>query len=153
MTQEVIVRQYRPGDLDEVVAMWSASKRAAYTYIPVQQLYTIENDRHYFQEVIVKDCDVWLADSSGEIVGMMALREYLIDQLFVRLGDQRCGVGTGLLQMAKDLSPDGLMAYTFQKNSAAREFFEKNGFECVRSGISPPPENEPDLEYAWNLLS
>jgi hypothetical protein len=42
-----------------------------------------------------------------------------------------------------------LRAYTFQKNSPARAFFEKHGFEIVRTGLSPPPENEPDLEYVW----
>ncbi len=46
--------------------------------------------------------------------------------------DQRQGIGTALAEKAKDLSPDKLRAYVFQKNHAARSFFEKQGFVEVR---------------------
>jgi hypothetical protein len=31
----------------------------------------------------------------------------------------------------------------------ARSFYEKQGFVAVYSGVSPPPESEPDVEYRW----
>jgi GNAT superfamily N-acetyltransferase len=99
--------------------------------------------------VIAAECEVWLAVDGDQIAGLLALRDNLIDQLFVRPGAQRQGVGRVLLAKAKERFPDGLRAYTFQKNSPARAFFEKHGFEIVRAGLSPPPENEPDLEYVW----
>ena len=143
------VRPYRPADLVEVVAMWRASKRAAFPYVEVQQLYTLETDTDYFRDVLAQECDIWLAEADGRIAGLIALRDHLIDQLFVGLDNQRQGVGAALLNKARECSPDHLRAYTFQKNTSARAFFEKNDFEIVRAGISPPPENEPDLEYAW----
>ncbi|MFN2189187.1 MAG: GNAT family N-acetyltransferase, partial [Candidatus Promineifilaceae bacterium] len=111
MDRAITIRPYQQENLDSVVSMWSESKRAAFTYVEVQQLYTMENDRHYFSEVIAKDCDIWLAVDNDDIVGMMALRECLIDQLFVRLGSQRIGVGSALMKKAKELFPDGLRAY------------------------------------------
>lgn len=129
--------------------MWRESKRAAFQYVEVQQHYTLEDDTGFFRDVIAQECEVWLAESEGKIQGLLVLRENLIDQLFVRLGAQRQGVGAVLLERARERFPDGLRAYTFQKNTPARAFFEKNGFEIVRAGISPPPENEPDLEYGW----
>lgn len=129
--------------------MWRASKRAAFPYIEVQQRYTLENDTGYFRDVLAPECDIWLAEDGGRIVGMIALRDHLIDQLFVGVDAQRQGVGAALLDKARERSPDHLRAYTFQKNAPARAFFEKHGFEIVRAGLSPPPENEPDLEYAW----
>jgi putative acetyltransferase len=131
--------------------MWRASKRAAFPYVEVQQRYTLENDTGYFRDVLAQECDIWLAEDGGRIVGMIALRDHLIDQLFVGIDAQRQGVGAALLDKARERSPDHLRAYTFQKNAPARAFFEKHGFEIVRAGLSPPPENEPDLEYAWGV--
>jgi ribosomal protein S18 acetylase RimI-like enzyme len=37
--------------------------------------------------------------------------------------------------------------FTFQRNKAARSFYEKFGFRPVAFGISPAPESEPDVEY------
>jgi len=130
--------------------MWRESKRAAFPYAEIQQLYTLEDDRAFFQEVIIQECEVWLAESEGIIQGLLALRENLIDQLFVRVGTQRQGVGAVLLERARERFPDDLKAYTFQKSKPARAFFEKNGFEIVKAGISPPPENQPDVEYTWH---
>jgi ribosomal protein S18 acetylase RimI-like enzyme len=151
------VRPYRPADLAQVVALWRASKRAAFPYVEVQQLYKLRDDTDYFRDVVAQECNVWLAEGAaepgsgpgGQILGLIALRDDLIDQLFVGVDVQRRGVGSALLAKAKEQSPDQLRAYTFQKNVPARAFFERHGFVIVRAGISPPPENEPDLEYLW----
>ena len=149
LKQQINIRLYEQADLTDVVAMWRASKRAAFPYVEVQQIYTLQNDTDYFREVIVPECEVWLAKSEGRILGMLALRDDLIDQLFVAVNAQRLGIGSALLEKAKERSPDQLRAYTFQKNEPARAFYGKHGFGIVRTGLSPPPENEPDLEYLW----
>jgi len=154
LEQQISVRPYRPTDLEETVSLWRASKQAAFPYVAVQQLYTLENDTGYFRDVLAPECEIWLAENTTDgrvaILGLIALRDYLIDQLFVGVDVQRMGVGAALLAKAKEHSPDQLRAYTFQKNSHARAFFEKHGFEIIRAGVSPPPENEPDLEYLWS---
>ena len=149
MRQDVEVRPYRASDLEQTVAMWRASKQAAFPYVAVQQIYTLQNDTDYFRDVIAPECQVWLAADGEQVLGLLALRDDLIDQLFVAVDRQRLGVGSALLAKARERSPDQLRAYTFQKNGPARAFYEKHDFKIVRSGISPPPENEPDLEYLW----
>jgi len=149
MQQRIDVRPYRASDLEQTVAMWRASKRAAFPYVAVQQIYTLQDDTDYFRDVIAPECEVWLAVAGEQILGLLALRDDLIDQLFVAVDGQRQGVGSALLAKARERSPDQLRAYTFQKNGPARAFYEKHGFQIIRSGISPPPENEPDLEYMW----
>lgn len=59
------------------------------------------------------------------------------------------GVGTALLAKARQLSPRELRLYTFQRNNAARAFYEHMDSQRSRSGISPAPEFEPDVEYRW----
>ncbi|MGD2078011.1 MAG: GNAT family N-acetyltransferase [Chloroflexota bacterium] len=149
MERQLNIRPYRPDDLAATVAMWRASKRAAFSYVKIQQIYTLQMDTDYFRDVIAQECDVWLAVDGDQILGLLALRDDLLDQLFVAVDAQRQGVGSALLAKARRLSPDQLRAYTFQKNRSARAFFEKHGFEIVRTGLSPPPENEPDIEYMW----
>ena len=50
----------------------------------------------------------------------------------------------------REHSPNELRLFTFQRNHAARAFYERHGFVLQRLGVSPPPENEPDAEYAWS---
>jgi GNAT superfamily N-acetyltransferase len=129
--------------------MWHESKRKAFPYVEVQQSYTIHDDETHFRRVVAMECEIWVAEDADGIVGFVAMKGDLIDQLFVRVNAQRSGVGSALLVRAKEVSPKALRAYTFRKNSPARNFFEKRGFVVVAEGVSAAPENEPDLEYVW----
>ncbi len=144
---EIQIRPYQESDREEVIALWRASKRKAFPYVEIQQHYTLAGDTHYFQSVLTESCDIWLAENEEGLLGMMALEGDLINQLFVATTTQRRGVGTALLNKALELHPDRLRAFTFQKNRAARAFFEKHGFLIIDASLSPAPENEPDLEY------
>ncbi len=143
------LRPYTPADFEETVAVWRASKRAAFPYVEAQQRWTLEDDAGHFRRVISVEYEVWLAEVEGRIAGLLARRDDFVDQLFVRPDLQRCGVGTALLRKAAELSPGGLRLFTFQRNRPARSFYEKHGFRAVKFGLSAPPENEPDVEYRW----
>ena len=144
------LRPYRRPDFEEAVAVWRASKRVAFPYVEIQQRYTRQDDARYFDAVLVAECAIWLAEVDERVAGLMALRDDLLDQMFVRVDLQRQGVGTALLQKAKQLSPTGLRLYTFQKNEPARRFYERHGFRIARFSVSAPPENEPHVEYCWD---
>lgn len=143
------LRPYAPDDFDETVAVWRASKRAAFPYVEAQQRWTLEDDAGFFRSVISVEYEVWLAETEGRIAGLLARKGDFIDQLFVHPDLQRRGVGTALLRKAVELSPGGLRLFTFQRNQPARSFYEKYGFRAVKFGVSSPPENEPDVEYRW----
>ncbi len=134
-------------DLDETAAVWHESKRAAFPYVEAQQRRTLDDDRARFRDVIAVEHTVWIAELTGRVAGLMAIQGDFIDQLFVRTDLQRRGVGTALLRKAMELSPGSLRLFTFQRNQPARRFYERHGFRAVRFGTSPPPENEPDVEY------
>jgi ribosomal protein S18 acetylase RimI-like enzyme len=144
------IRPFEPEDLEEAVAVWRASKRAAFPYVAAMQSHSPEDDTWYLRDIMSAECEVWLAEVDGHIAGLMALKEELIDQLFVRVDLQGRGVGTALLHKAMELSPTRLRLYTYQRNISARAFYEKHGFKAVRFGLSPPPESEPDVEYHWH---
>ncbi len=144
------VRDFFEADFDELVALWHETNRASYPYVQLQQEHTLVDARRYFRDNILADCRVWIAESSGhQYLGLLALDSSWIRQLTVFRAFQRQGIGTALLQQARRHSPGQLRVYTFQRNMAARAFYEQHGFKAVALGMSPAPEREPDVELWW----
>ena len=146
------IRLMKDEDSEAIVQVWYTSGRMAYPFIERWQRFTLEQARSVFREEIASVCEIWVAETEDGIVGYLALKGSYVDRLYVSPNHQRYGVGTSLLQYAMERSPDGLELHTHQKNTQARAFYEKHGFVPVKYGISPPPENEPDVEYQWRPL-
>ena len=112
-------------------------------------LHTRQEDQWFFRGRVLRTCEVWGAFDGGSMIGMLAFREDWIDQLYVLPTAQRRGVGTGLLRIAQDAS-DRLYLWTFQRNQAARRFYEARGFALVReTDGAENEEREPDALYFW----
>ncbi len=147
--EPLVIRLAEPPELEAATEVWVRSRWDAEPALEERMGYTREQNHEHFANVVARENAVWLALRAGRIVGLMAYRDGLVDQLFVEPRDQRTGVGLALLERAKALSPKGLKLYTHQSNVRARAFYESQGFEAIAFGISPPPENEPDVTYAW----
>jgi ribosomal protein S18 acetylase RimI-like enzyme len=147
----MVVRPMRERELDEVVAIWHESRKATHTSLGIagERGLTLRDSSRIFGEGILPRCRIWVAQREAGLVGFLAIRGSTVDRMYVRPGAQRAGVGTALLGKARELSPDGLELHTHQSNEGARRFYEKHGFRAVAFGTSPPPENEPDVEYRW----
>ena len=149
MTDCHLIRPYRSEDFDAVTALWRRSRIHAMPDLHARIGHTPEEDRAYFQNVILPKCDLWVAEVSGAPVAFIAIGGGFIDQLYVDPDHQNRGIGAALLNHAKSLSPAGLKLFTHQTNTAARNFYERQGFILTKLGTSPPPESEPDVKYDW----
>ncbi|MDX2166189.1 MAG: GNAT family N-acetyltransferase [Deltaproteobacteria bacterium] len=145
----IALRPYREADLDTAVAMWRRSMRTAYPYVAEIQRHSADDDRTFFRDHVAVECAVELAEVDGRIAGLLAQRGEWVDQLFVDVDHQRRGVGSTLLDAAKRRAPTGLRLFTFRRNAPARAFYARHGFGLVGFGVSPAPENAPDVELAW----
>lgn len=143
------IRSMAAYELDTVADLWYRAGRAAYPYLPNWQSLTPEQAREVFRQHIAPRCDIWVVDHHGIIGGFLALDGSYVDRLYVEPTFQQLGLGTRLMRHARLLHPDGLELHTHQANGPARAFYEKLGFRAVRFGISPAPENAPDVEYHW----
>jgi putative acetyltransferase len=111
-------------------------------------LHTPAEDRWFFRERVFADCEVWGA-IEGKLIGFIAFRKGWVDQLYVAPGWQRRGVGQALLRIAMAGS-SGLQLWTFQRNTAARRFYERLGFVAVeQTDGNRNEEHEPDMRYRW----
>jgi putative acetyltransferase len=115
-------------------------------------LHTPDDDRWFFRERVFVACEVWGAIDKA-VIGFIAFREGWVDQLYVLPQWQRQGGGQALLRIAKAASPS-LQLWTFQRNTAARRFYERQGFVAVQqTDGSRNEEREPDMLYRWQVES
>ena len=145
------MRLLRDEEIAEVAAVWHEARREAHTSIGIEMGsgLTLGDSERIFRERIASRCRVLVVERGESVVGFLAIHGSYIDRMYVRPRDQRSGIGTALLEKAREFSPAGLELHTHEANQRARNFYEKHGFRAVRFGVSPPPENEPDVEYWW----
>jgi ribosomal protein S18 acetylase RimI-like enzyme len=149
MSNHFFVRNYRPEDFDAVTILWRISREKSVPEFQRVKGYFFYEDQDYFRDHILKENQVFVVESNAKPVAFMAIRDDFIDQLYVHPDYQQQGIGRVLLAFARHRSAEHIWLYTLQINTNARAFYEKNGFVAERFGISPPPENEPDVEYHW----
>jgi putative acetyltransferase len=145
----VAIRAFDERDFDELVARWHATNLVSYRYNEVQQQHTLAGAREFFRNRLLQACTVLVATGANELAGVLALQAPWVRTIAVFPEHQRKGIGSALLQEARALCPRELRLFTFQRNAAARAFYDKHGFEVVALGVSPAPELEPDVEYRW----
>lgn len=149
MLDQCIIREYRPDDFDAVTILWRVSREKSLPEFQREKGHFFYEDRDYFMSHVLHKNQVWVVELRQQPVAFIAMNKDFVDQLYIHPDYQRRGIGKVLLDFARKHSPDHLWLYTLQVNINARAFYEKNGFVAERFGVSPPPENEPDVEYHW----
>jgi GNAT superfamily N-acetyltransferase len=148
----LIIRRYREQDFDALTILWRISRERSVPDFQRRKGHFFYEDREYFKNHILQKDQVWVWEENQISLAFLALRHDFIDQLYVHPDAWWKGIGTQLLDFARTLSPNHLWLYTLQVNQQARSFYEKNSFVAEKFGTSPPPENEPDVEYHWRPI-
>jgi hypothetical protein len=58
-------------------------------------------------------------------------------------------IGRRLVDLAKELRPDGLGVWTFQSNRGAIRFYERQGFTALEYTDGANEEGAPGVRYQW----
>lgn len=144
----VVLRPAEPDDAAAIAEVWLRSFGAA---LPtVRRAHSDEEVRSWIREVLLPGHEVWVADADGAVVGMLALSEGWLDQLYLDPVWRGKGIGDRFLALARRRQPSGLQLWTFQVNEPARRFYERHGFVAAEwtDGASNE-EREPDVRYVW----
>lgn len=133
-------------DAAEIAALFATSRRLL-TFLP--DLHTVEEDRIYVRDKVLRDYRVTVAERDGAIVGFMAELEGWIEHLYIDAAQLRTGVGSALIADAQSRNED-LQLWCFANNMRGRAFYERMGFEAVK--FTDGARNEaraPDILYRW----
>jgi len=134
-------------DAGGIAAVFSSSLRLL-TFLPV--LHTVEEDRQFIENIILKECDVIVAEGDPGIVSFLALNGEEIRLLYSHPDFIGSGAGSLLLDAVKKSSVVALELWCFQANARARRFYEERGFQAVRFTDGRDNEEKvPDVRYRW----
>ncbi|HEY2673434.1 MAG TPA: GNAT family N-acetyltransferase [Rugosimonospora sp.] len=145
---ELILRRARVSDAAALADVWLRSYRTA---LPTVRLaHSEEEVRAWVRDVLVPEHETWVAVLGPTVVGLMALGDGWVDQLYLDPSWRGRGIGDRFVDLAKRRYPDGLRLWTFQVNTPAHRFYERHGFVAVeRTDGAGNEEHEPDVRYEW----
>ena len=143
----VTIRRAVQADAPAAADIYLAAIKATYDF-PLA--HTDDECRAWLADEVVPLMETWVAEVAGRLVAMMVLDEAGIGHLYVDPPSHSLGIGSRLVELAKQRRPRGLELYTFQVNERARRFYEWHGFAMVTLGDgSGNEERQPDVLYRW----
>jgi GNAT superfamily N-acetyltransferase len=145
--EHATIRRGSPGDTDSIGHIFVRA-RDAMTYLPPIK----DEDRPQLGGWISARHEVWVIEEQSRVIGFAGLSPGWLDHLYMHPDSQRRGLGSMLLHYVKKRQPEGLQLWVFQKNAAARRFYERHDFRLEKlTDGSGNMECEPDALYFWHL--
>ena len=106
-TKPVGPRRAKVEEAGPLADLWLRSRHASVPAIP-PPVHLADDVRAWFAEVVVATREVWLIEEEGLPVALLVLDGDWVDQLYVDPGCTGRSFGTQMLELAKQLRPDGL---------------------------------------------
>jgi len=146
---EFSLRQARSEDAIAIAQAHVDARRVAMPWLPI--IHSFEDTVNFFADFVIPNQIVWVAEVDSEVVGFLAIEGAFVEHLYIAPTHQGLGIGDTLLRKAKELRPDGLRLWTFERNLRARKFYENRGFVAREfTDGSRNEERTPDVLYDWN---
>ena len=140
-------RQATLDDAGAIAAVFSSSVQLL-TFLPV--LHTVEEDLQFIENVILKECEVIVAEGDAGIVSFLARHGEEIRLLYSHPDAIGSGAASELFDAVKKSGVVALELWCFQANERARRFYEERGFRAVRFTDGRDNEEKvPDVRYRW----
>lgn len=149
LVDEVLIRPMEPYDTDEAAEVWWRSRHAPDSQVPAS-IHSPDSVRDWFADMLLPDAQTWVALDDDRVVAVLTLDGDDLDQLYVDPDAAGQGIGSTLVELAKELRPGGLALWTFQRNTRAQAFYRHHGFvEVRRTEGAGNEEGVPDLRMVW----
>jgi len=141
------LRRATPCDADSIALVYATSFRLL-TFLPM--LHTVEDYRWFIANVILKECEVTVAEDETGIIAFLARQGEEVRLLYTRPHRIGMGAGTQLIDAAKATGIGALELWCFQANERARRFYQARGFRAIRfTDGANNEERMPDIRYRW----
>lgn len=136
-------------DAAEVARLYVTARRAAVPDIP-PPAHDDTSIAAFVRTKMIPTFETWVAVEHGVIVGLLALDDEWVNQLYLAPERTGEGIGSELLSLAKRRRPGGLQLWTFQSNLRAIAFYERHGFVAEAWTDGDNEEGEPDVRLRWH---
>ena len=147
MNDPLRIRPAEREDADPIARLFLVSK-ATLTFLP--NIHTDEETSYFIANIVLRDQEVHVAETNGEISGFIAMHGDMVEQLYVRPDLLRRGIGSALLRRAMERLPSGFRLWVFLQNVPARRFYERHGLRLIEeTDGSRNEERTPDALYEW----
>ncbi|MGW6899456.1 MULTISPECIES: GNAT family N-acetyltransferase [unclassified Streptomyces] len=148
-----LLRKATAEDAEPLTRLFLASRALTMPYLP--KLHSDADTLAWMTHVVLPGTTVWVAETgtgttTGDVLGFVSVDGTELEHLYLRPDVRRRGIGSLLLAKAREISPEELALYAFQRNTDARAFYERHGFTAVDfNDGSRNEEKEPDVLYRW----
>ena len=123
----VKIRKANEANINRVMDIWLRANLEAHNFVDPN--YWKNNFAMVKQEI--QSADVFVVEIKNEIVGFAGLKEDYLAGIFFDQKVRHQGLGTELLNYLKHRYPQ-LILDVYQKNRAAVNFYQKNGFKIIQ---------------------
>ena len=137
--EKKMIRNFEKNDIEDIIKIWKNENINAHKYIPREYW---ENNYNYVKEIL-PNAEIYVYIIEEEIVGFIGMNKNYIEGIFVNENNQGLGIGTSLINKAKE-NRDSLTLCVYKKNKNAISFYKKNGFAIENESID---KNTNEIEY------
>jgi GNAT superfamily N-acetyltransferase len=144
------LRQATVEDLPALAEIYLRARTAAEPAMP-PGIHPADEVREWVSGWDLAKREVWLAAApDGLSLGFAAVADDWLHSLYVDPDAAGNGVGSALLDVTKQLRPDGFCLWVFESNTPARTFYANRGLiELERTDGAANEEKAPDIRMAW----
>jgi ribosomal protein S18 acetylase RimI-like enzyme len=144
---DFVIVDYSTEYADELVQMWRKSFEQA---VGISDPHPLADQLRALEEKIVPEHRVRLVldKETMAVIGFLASTPNIVSHLYVHVEYQNKGIGSRLLNLAKQESDGSLRLFTLKSNTNAQRFYESQGFRVVGRGFEEFWQLE-DIEYEW----
>lgn len=138
--------EFQPTHADALVTMWRTSFERA---LDITDPHPLSEQKEYLLNEVVPNNSIRVALRGQQVAGFVAATTQSVAQLYVHVDCQGLGIGSHLLNWAKQQSAGSLWLHTFERNQRARQFYKSRGFRVIECGFEEQWQLD-DLKLEWN---
>ena len=140
-----MIRKFTQSDRDTVMNIWLTLNIQAHSFIPKE--YWI----NHFEQVkeILPQSTVYVYEKNGSVQSFIGLTEHHIEGIFVEESMRGKGIGTQLLNHAKQFF-SSLTLQVYEENQSALRFYFKEGFQIKKKQMDSETD-QMEFTMGWSM--
>jgi putative acetyltransferase len=123
-----MIREFKQSDIDSIIDIWLNASIKAHDFIKKDFW---ESKTNEMREIYIPAAENYIYEEEGIIKGFVSLYEDTIAALFVLPEVQGLGIGTSLMQKAKEMRKD-LNLTVYKANAKSIKFYIGCGFKIIK---------------------